>query len=59
MVCLKGVPTKHIEACLDCFHWYRTFMATDSRTAIFTVARQLAKGIYSTRIRDKRNVRPP
>ena len=34
-------------------------MATDSRTAESTVARQLANGFCATRIRDMFNVPPP
>ena len=34
-------------------------MATDSRSAESTVARQLANGTCATRIRDMFNVRPP
>lgn len=59
MARFKGVSTKHLGAYLDWFRWCRTFMATDSRTAESTVARQLANGICATRIRDMFNVLPP
>lgn len=59
MARFKGVSTKHLGAYLDWFRWCRTFMAADSRTAESTVARQLANGICSTRIRDMFNVAPP
>ena len=59
MARFKGVSTKHLAAYLDWFRWCRTFMAVDSRTAESAVARQLADGTCSTRIRDMFNVRPP
>ncbi len=59
MARFKGVSTKHLGAYLDWFRWRRTFMATDSRSAESTVARQLANGTCSTRIRDMFNVLPP
>lgn len=59
MARFKGVSTKHLGAYLDWFRWRRTFMAADSRTAESAVARQLANGICSTRIRDMFNVAPP
>ena len=59
MARFKGVSTKHLAAYLDWFRWCRTFMATDSRTAESTVARQLANGTCATRIRDMFNVLPP
>lgn len=59
MARFKGVSTKHLAAYLNWFRWCRTFMATDSRTAESTVARQLANGSCATRIRDMFNVLPP
>lgn len=59
MARFKGVSTKHLGAYLDWFRWCRTFMATDSRSAGSTVARQLANGTCATRIRDMFNVLPP
>ena len=59
MARFKGVSTKHLGAYLDWFRWCRTFMATDSRSAESTVARQLANGTCAIRIRDMFNVLPP
>ena len=59
MARFKGVSTKHLAAYLDWFRWCRTFMAADSHTAESTVARQLANGTCSTRIRDMFNVLSP
>ena len=58
MVRFKGVSTKHLAAYLDWFRWCRTFIATDSRTAKSTVARQLANGTCANCIRDMFNVMP-
>ncbi|MEO2512949.1 IS1595 family transposase [Collinsella aerofaciens] len=59
MARFRGVSTKHLGAYLDWFRWCRTFMATDSRTAESTVARQLASGSCGIRVRDMFNVPPP
>lgn len=59
MVRFKGVSTKHLDAYIDWFRWCRTFMATDSRIAEYTVARRFANGTCGTRIRDMFNVPPP
>ena len=55
----KGVSTKHLDAYLAWFKWRRTFMATDSDAAERTVARQLARGVCRSRVRDIFNVEPP
>ena len=59
MAHFKGVSTKHLSAYLEWFRWCRTFMATDSRTAEATVARQLANGSCATRTSGMFNVQPP
>lgn len=59
MVRFKGVSTKHLAAYLDWFRWCRTFMAAGSRTAESTVARQLANGSCSTRVRGMFGLEPP
>lgn len=51
MARFRGVSTKHLGAYLDWFRWCRTFMAAGSRAAGSTVARQLANGSCSTRVR--------
>ena len=59
MARFKGVSTKHLGAYLDWFRWCRTFMAAGSRVAESTVARQLANGSCSTRVRGMFGLEPP
>lgn len=59
MARFKGVSTKHLGAYLDWFRWCRTFMAAGSRAAESTVARQLANGSCSTRVRGMFGLEPP
>lgn len=59
MARFRGVSTKHLGAYLDWFRWCRTFMAAGSRAAESTVARQLANGSCSTRVRGMFGLEPP
>lgn len=59
MARFRGVSTKHLGAYLDWFRWCCAFMATDSRAAESTVARQLASGSCGIRVHDMFNVPPP